>query len=126
MFGHGEPVSEPAGHRVPLMHLTTVTTLVLVAYILVLAIVRGLRMFMVVSLMDSVSSVLFTLLAVVVALAGKKSAEAIMICHALSYLATLAAFGVPCGSCYTGRLIKLNRWARRRPVSEAPCCSAAC
>lgn len=95
MFGHGQTVADLAGNRVPLMHLATITTLVLVAYILVLAIVRGLRMFLAVSLMELVSNVLFTLLAVAAAIAGHKSAEAIMACYAAGYLATLAAFGLP-------------------------------
>ena len=95
MFGHGEPVADPSGNRVPLMHLTTITVLVLVAFILVLAIVRGLRMFLAVSLMELVSSVLFTLLAVAAAVAGHRSADAVMICYAAGYFATLAAFGLP-------------------------------
>lgn len=95
MFGHGESASAPTGSRVPLLHLTAVTTLILIAYVLVLAIVRGLRMFLAVSMMELISNVLFTLLAVLAAVVGYQSAEAVMICYALGYLATLAGFGLP-------------------------------
>ncbi|HOW74267.1 MAG TPA: oligosaccharide flippase family protein [Phycisphaerae bacterium] len=94
-FGHGQPEAGLADSRIPLVHLATATTLVLIAYILILALVRGLRMFLAVSLMELISNLLFTLLAVLTALAGQESAEAIMVCYAASYLVTLAVFGLP-------------------------------
>lgn len=73
-------------------HLAVGTTFCLVLYFLLLGILRGLRMFRAISAIETVYQVGFTVVAVVIALFGWKSAQAMLICYAASVLTTVLLF----------------------------------
>lgn len=72
--------------------LAAVTTFCLILYFLLLAVLRGLRMFRAISVIETTYHFGFTVLAVVAALAGRKSAGAMVACYAMSVLAVALAF----------------------------------
>jgi O-antigen/teichoic acid export membrane protein len=66
----------------------------LILYFLILGILRGLRMFRAISVIETVYQVGFTVAAVVVAVYGFKSTRAMLICYAVSVL-TVALVSIP-------------------------------
>jgi len=78
-----------------LTQLVLATTFILAAYFLLQAVLRGLRLFLALSLLELAGSVLFTVAAVVVAYSGYRTAEAVMLCFAATHLVTITLFGVP-------------------------------
>ncbi len=79
---------------VTLTRMATATTLALIVYYLPLSILKGLRMFRAVSLMELVSNVTFMAAAVLVAFAGRGTAVAMLACYGLT-LAAAALLVVP-------------------------------
>jgi len=94
-FNHGVDPTDPAAGSARLTQLVLATTLVLAAYFLLQAVLRGLRLFLALSLLELTGSVLFTVAAVVVACSGYRTAEAVMLCLAATHLVTITLFGVP-------------------------------
>lgn len=72
--------------------LAAITTFCLIVYFLMLAILRGLRMFRAISLIETVYQVGYTVVAVVLAASGYKSTRAMLACYAASVLATTLVF----------------------------------
>lgn len=89
-----DPIAE-ASSLTRLTQLALVMTFILAGYFLLLSILRGLRLFLAVSLLELGNSVLFTLSAVAVAFSGYRSAEAVVICFAGTLLVMIILFGLP-------------------------------
>jgi hypothetical protein len=64
-------------------------------YFLVLAILKGLRMFRAVSLLELLNSLLFTATTITAALVGWESAGAMMVCYGATLLVVLPLFALP-------------------------------
>ena len=79
-----------------LIGTSAAATLGLIAYWLVGSVLRGLRLFRALSVMELASSLLFAALAAGVVLGGWRSAEAVLGCYLLSILAPGAVFGLGC------------------------------
>ncbi|HUW84760.1 MAG TPA: oligosaccharide flippase family protein [Phycisphaerae bacterium] len=90
-----------------LVGISAAATLSLIAYWLVGSVLRGLRLFRALSVMELTSSVLFAALAVGAVLGGWRSAEAILGCYLLSVLAPGLVFGLGC-------LRQLSSWPGQR------------
>ncbi len=73
-------------------HLAAATTFCLILYFEMLGILRGLRMFRAISVIETVYQIGFTIVAVAVALCGYKSALAMLVCYAASVLVTVLLF----------------------------------
>jgi len=98
--------------RVMLTRLVAGTTFALIGYFLLLSILKGLRMFRAVSLMELINNITFTLLAVVGALSGFKSAGAILSCYCLTLVGVIILFTIPLLSVIRGADHQL------RPISQ--------
>ncbi|UCD29395.1 MAG: hypothetical protein JSV03_02620, partial [Planctomycetota bacterium] len=83
------------GTSAGLTRLVACTTFALIIYFLLLSILKGLRMFRAVSLMELVNNIVFTLLAVVGALSGFKNAKAIVGCYCLTLVTVIILFAIP-------------------------------
>lgn len=92
-----------------LTQLAAGTTFGLIVYFLLLAILRGLRMFRAVSLIELVNNVAFTLLAILVALAGMRTAGAMIASYGLALLAIVVVVWPP-----------LQRAVGRAPGQDGP------
>ena len=84
----------PRETSLALARLTAAGTLVLIAYMLVLAMLRGLRLFRALSVMELIGHTLFTLLAVAVAWAGYRNSQAILVVYCIAYGAVTALFAL--------------------------------
>jgi O-antigen/teichoic acid export membrane protein len=93
-FDKGELAVSPET-RVMLTRLVVVTTFALIGYFLLLSILKGLRMFRAVSLMELINNITFTLLAVIVALSGFQTATAVLSCYCFTLLAVIVLFSIP-------------------------------
>ncbi len=71
-----------------LTRIATGVTLTLMIYYLLMGILKGLRMFRAVSLLELVSNVTFMATAVLVALAGRNTAVAMLVCYGFTLLAS--------------------------------------
>ncbi len=93
-FADGDP--RPAGGgQLPLTRWILAATLAVIAYMVLLAIVRGLRMFWAVSAMELASNLAFTGATILVALAGYPVTTAMLVCYAATYVIVTAVFSVP-------------------------------
>jgi O-antigen/teichoic acid export membrane protein len=72
--------------------LAAATTFCLILYFLVLGILRGLRMFRAISVIETVYQVGYTVVAVIVAACGWKSVEAMLVCYAACVLIVALSF----------------------------------
>lgn len=73
------------------------TILALVLYFVLLAVLRGLRMFRAVSLMELLSNVAFTGVAIAAAALGARSAAVIVLCYLATTAAVIPLFAFPLG-----------------------------
>lgn len=78
-----------------LTRLAAVTTFCLIAYWTVLSLLKGLRMFRVISAMELVNNVVFTLLAIAVAWGGWPTAGAVLACYGLTLAAVVIVLAWP-------------------------------
>jgi O-antigen/teichoic acid export membrane protein len=85
LFATVPEAAAEAGPHVGLTCIVAATTWVAVLYFVLLSILKGLRMFRAVSLMELLANIGYTLLAICVALAGWPTADAVL----LVYLATM-------------------------------------
>ena len=77
-----------------LVRLTVAGVLTLIVYMLVLAVLRGLRMFLAYSIAEVAGNVAFTVFAVVVVLAGQRSSQAVMVTYCVGYGSVAVLFGL--------------------------------
>jgi len=89
----GLGMDDPA--RLMLTRLVVGTTFALIGYFLLLSILKGMRMFRAVSLMEFVNNVAFTLLAILAALWGWRSAGAILACYGITLVIVAILFMMP-------------------------------
>jgi O-antigen/teichoic acid export membrane protein len=113
MFGTTEAAGEVAA-RVGLTRWTVGASLAVIVYLLLLAVLRGLRMFLAVSVMELAGGVSFTIATVVVALCGRRSADAMMAVH----VATYGTVAVLMGLLLAGHLRRTEGW-REPPEAVA-------
>ncbi len=96
VFGTSDGESaRSAADRVGLTRWAIVAGLALIVHILLLAILRGLRMFMAVGLLELGSSLLFTVVAVALPLCGWADAEATMVGLVVGYGVFIVIVGLP-------------------------------
>lgn len=81
------------GERVGLTRWTVAAALVLIVYWLVLAALKGLRMFLALGLLELAGGASFTLAAVAAGLAGVRSADAMMAVQGLTYAGVVGIIG---------------------------------
>jgi len=70
-------------------------TFTLIVYYLVLSVLKGLRMFRLLSLMELTHGVVFTAMAIIVVLIGRRTAVAIIACYMMSLWIAMACFALP-------------------------------
>ncbi|NLX21536.1 MAG: oligosaccharide flippase family protein [Phycisphaerae bacterium] len=87
-------LSAGAANQLPLTRWTLAATLAVAGYMILLAIVRGLRMFWAVSVMELVSNLAFTGSTLLVALAGYPLAISMLTCYAGTYIIVTLVFSV--------------------------------
>jgi len=90
-FGNADAAASVVSDYGALTRVVALATFSLIAYWILMSVVRGLRMFVAFSLVELLSHVLFTLLAVGVALGGFRSAGAILWCFIID-LGLMSAF----------------------------------
>lgn len=82
-------------HPTTLMQSSAWCAFTVVIYYLALCVLKGLRMFRAISLMELVSGVVFTALAVIVVLNGHGTAVAVVACYMMSMWVALACLALP-------------------------------
>lgn len=108
----GDETWPGGGPVTSIMRWVVVTVFGLAAYYVVLGVLRGLRMFRAVSLMELSQALLFTGGSVAAAYLFSPTARTVVIMYALGVLATFAVFAASLAQ-------RINRWAeQRRPVPE--------
>jgi len=85
----------PSAHSINLMQNVAWTVFTLIVYFLVLSVLKGLRMFRAISLMELLSGILFTVLAVIVVRTGHATAAAVVACYMMSMWIALICFALP-------------------------------
>lgn len=78
-----------------LTRLAAGTTFALIAYFLLLSILKGLRMFRALSLMELLNSLTFTVVSILAALGGWKTAAAVLACYGLTLAGVVILFATP-------------------------------
>lgn len=111
-----------------LTRVASAATFGTVVYFLLLAILKGLRMFRAVSLMELLNNTVFTLLTVATALSGWKTAQAMMLGYGATLAGVILLFAVPLGRAVSdepastgspeprsegllGQLVRFSAWA---------------
>jgi len=94
-MGRDVDVAKLISNPVRLTQLVLVMAFVLSVYFVLIAILRGLRLFLAVSLLELLQSLLFTVAAIATACSGYCSAEAIVLCCIASLVVTIVLFAIP-------------------------------
>lgn len=94
ILGSAEAATADGSQRVELTRWAVACVLVLIAYMFLLAAIKGLRMFLAVSLLELAGGVGFTALAVVLAACGWRSADAVLVAFVAVYMLVTAAVGL--------------------------------
>ncbi len=83
------------GRAIGLMQNVAWATFTLIIYFMALSVLKGLRMYRVLSLMELTHGVIFTGMAIIVVMIGKGTAIALVACYMMSLWIALACFGLP-------------------------------
>lgn len=83
------------GRSIGLMMHVVYATFTLVVYFLALCVLKGLRMFRVLSLMELVHGVLFTAMAIIAVMIGHPTVTAVVACYMMSMWIAMACFALP-------------------------------